>query len=107
MSPTGAAPRRPGASEEHEERRKKRQRTKLLYADYSLIVATERSRRSPTKLITCGVEITISRGHVALWSGEYLHAGASYDVSNRRLFIAITSRKTAHKLEFVERIVEV
>ena len=98
---------RPGAFEECKERRKKRQRTKLLYADYSLIVATKRSRCSPTKLVTCSGDITISRGHVALWSGECLHAGASYDVLHRRLFIAITSRKTAHMLEYVEHIVEV
>ena len=97
----------PRAFEEHEERRKKRQRTKLLYSDYSLIVATELSRRSPTKLVTCNGEITISRGHVAIWSGEYLHTDASYDVLNRRLSIAITSRKTAHKLERVEQIVEI
>ena len=83
--------------QEREERRKKRQRTKLLYADYSLIVATERSRRSPTKLVTCsGDIITIFRGHVAIWSGEYLHPGALYNVLNRRLFILPSLHVTLH-----------
>ena len=40
-------------------------------------------------------------------SGEYLHAGASYDVLNRRLFIAINLRKTENKLKYVEYIVEI
>ena len=48
-------------------------------------------------------EIIISRGHVVLWSGEYLRTGVLYDVLNRHLFIAIT----LHKLEYVEYIVKI
>ena len=38
---------------------------------------------------------------MAIWSGEYLHGGASYQVRNRRLFISITSKITVRKLKNV------
>ena len=48
-------------------------------------------------------QILIPSGHVAiLWSDEYLHADASYQVRNRQLLIAITSKKTVYKLKNVE-----
>ena len=39
---------------------------------------------------------------MAIWSGKYLHAGAAYQVRNRRLFIDITLKITVHQLKDVE-----
>ena len=82
-----------------------RKRTNPLFKDYSLIVSTESARTNPTKFVSSnGTEVIIPRGHVAIWSGEYLHAGEAYQVRNRRLFIAITSKITVHKLKDVEAV---
>ena len=51
-----------------------------------------------------GKVIIIPRGHVVLWSGEYIHAGSAYEVSNSRLFIAISSLETVSNLVYVERV---
>ena len=43
-----------------------------------------------------------SRKGVLLPLNVFVHAGALYQVRNRGLFIAITSKKTVHKLKNVE-----
>ena len=86
------------AYEEHEERRQQGTRSKLLLNDFSMVVATEDSA-SPTKIVTSdSKEVAIGQGHAAIWSGEYIHAGASYSVPNRRLFISITSMVEVEKI---------
>ena len=78
----------------------------LLRTDYSIIVSTERGKKNPTKIILKnGNEFIIPTGRVAIWSGKYLHAGAAYSVRNRRLFIAVTSISSPHKLKNVEQVV--
>ena len=93
------------AHQKHMDQRIQRKRTKPIMKDYSLIVSTESARINPTKFILSnGKELLIPRGHVAIWSSEYLHADASYQVRNRRLFIAITSKKTVQELKSDEEV---
>ena len=50
---------------------------------------------NPTICIKYRKKVFIPSGHVAIWSGEYLHAGASYQVGYRRLIIAFTLEKNS------------
>lgn len=92
MSPTGDATR---LSRDFEERKNDRKTPE----DKAVVCRLLFDRRDGTitlqsnELDTCNGEITVSRGRAVIWSGEYFHAGASYDVMNSRLFIAITLRK--------------
>ena len=84
------------------ERRQQRKRRRRLLQDYLLIVSTE-PEASPTKDIKSnGDLIFIPQGHVVLWSGEYTHAGAAYEVRNSRLIVAITSEESSSNLLFVK-----
>jgi len=48
--------------------------------------------------------LQLFQGQFAMWRSDYEHAGASYDVENRRLFIAIIDRNEAHRYEEVTLI---
>ena len=70
--------------------------------NFSFLLAVEPSS-NPTKLILEDEsELMISQGEGVIWRGDYLHAGASYQVENSRLFISITSVSTIKLLENVE-----
>jgi hypothetical protein len=62
-----------------------------LFVDipFSLLMALEPNAKVTSIIRHTNCETIIPQGAVAVWRGEYFHAGASYVQHNRRMFIAI------------------
>ncbi|MFI0436137.1 MAG: hypothetical protein ACH350_10540 [Parachlamydiaceae bacterium] len=85
---------------------RKGQKRILTNTNFSCLIALEEAS-NPTRIMYQkktqkgqeeGVYV-IPQGAMAIWRGDFTHAGASYDQDNRRLFISISSKENQESLE--------
>jgi len=83
-------------------RNQKGQKRLLTNTNFSCLIALEEAS-NPTKIVYLKNEVevisVIPQGAMAIWRGDFSHAGASYDQDNCRLFISISSKENQESLE--------
>jgi hypothetical protein len=70
-----------------------RQRMALRDKSFSCLVSLALNACPTSFVKSNGEKITIPRGHILIWDGDYPHAGAEYHYRNERLFLHISSEK--------------
>lgn len=83
-------------------RNRKGQKRFMTNTNFSCLIALE-DASNPTRIVYKkdqreGVYV-IPQGALAIWRGDFPHAGASYDQNNRRLFLSISPKENQESLE--------
>lgn len=73
---------------------------------FSMTIALEDNDNRTAILDASGNEVVIEKGRVAIWRGNYRHSGASYNIFNSRLHVAVCNRDKLQYLEDVYNIEE-